>query len=131
MVGKILIQGSIVRALYGLLALFAPELLVKAIPGVELEEDARYLNRLFGGRDLLVTIGTVSAVRSGAHSSAVMANVFCEITDSVSLAEEVRVRGKLDPVTIVGLLFNVFGYATWLRAARALKAPSANSAESS
>jgi hypothetical protein len=47
------------------------------------------------------------------------------VTDSISLAEELRTRGKPDRITIIGALFNVAGYSTWLRAARALKAPSA------
>jgi hypothetical protein len=121
----ILIQGSIVRGAYGVLALLAPKVLVAAIPGMtedDLDGDARYFNRLFGGRDLLVAFATVAAARrGGVEREALAANVFCELTDSISLAEELRSRRKLDQVTAIGALFNVAGYATWLRAARALK----------
>lgn len=122
MAGRILIQGSIVRGLYGVLALLAPDVLT-ALPGAaDIEDDARYFNRLFGGRDLLVAVATVLAVRKGQAGREVLAaNVFCELTDSVSLVEELRARGKPDPVTIIGALFNVAGYGTWLRAARALR----------
>jgi hypothetical protein len=125
MARAILIQGSIVRGLYGVLALLAPHLLTSATPGMDeddFHEDARYFNRLFGGRDLLVAAATVAAVRpSGPTREALAANIFCELTDSISLAEEVRKRGKFDRVTIIGALFNIVGYATWLRAARALQ----------
>ena len=125
MARAILIQGSIVRGLYGILALLAPNLLVAATPGMgedDFHEDARYFNRLFGGRDLLVAAATVAAARQSSPTrEAVAANIICELTDSISLAEEVRKRGKLDRVTIIGALFNIAGYATWLRAARALR----------
>jgi hypothetical protein len=125
MAAKILLQGSIVRGLYGVLALLFPKVLF-SLPGVVKEDDigqeARYFNRLFGGRDLLVAGATAAAVRSGAPSPAVKANLLCELTDTISLAEEVRRRGKLDRVLAIGLIFNVTGYATWLRALKALSA---------
>jgi hypothetical protein len=126
-----LIQGSLVRAAYGILALVAPKLLFATVPGTKVDDDARYFNRLLGGRDLLVALGTIAAVRTGSEATALKANVFCEVTDSVSLVEEVRGRGKLDRMTVIGLLFNVGGYAIWLRAARALRTESASSAQSS
>jgi hypothetical protein len=119
-----LIKGSIARATYGALSLLAPAVLFGSVPGMSIEQvddDARYFNRLFGGRDLLVAIGTLGALRTPeAQRRALLANVFCEATDSVSLVEEVRARGKLDRSTGIGLLFNVFGYMTWFRAAAAL-----------
>lgn len=129
MAGKILIQGSVVRALYGILALFMPKLLLASVGMSEedLGDEARYFNRLFGGRDLLVAIGTVAAVRAGADANAVKANLFCEATDSIALGEEIRVRRKLGRTTIIGAAFNVFGYLAWLRALSALSTPSASS----
>ena len=70
------------------------------------------------GRDLLVAIGTVAAVRAGGDASAVKVNLFCEATDSIALGEEIRVRGKIGRTTIIGAAFNLFGYFTWLRALR-------------
>jgi hypothetical protein len=132
MAGKILLQGSIVRALYGVVALLFPKLLFSLPLGVKEEEvgpEGRYFNRLFGGRDLLVAGATVSAVKAGAARQAVQANLICELTDTISLAEEVRRRGKLDRTLVIGLLFNVTGYATWLRALVALKSKSPEAAE--
>jgi len=121
----IFIQGSIVRGLYGILAMLAPKVLIASAPGMkenDLNDDARYFNRLFGGRDLLVALATIAAVRRGAVGREVVAaNVFCEVTDSISLAEELRARRKLDAMTVIGALFNLAGYATWIRGARALK----------
>jgi hypothetical protein len=113
---KILIQGSLVRLSYGVLALLLPKYLFAAIGMSEVDAEARYTNRLFGGRDLLVAAQTVADVRAGRGGKAVATNLICEATDTVSLVEELRVRGKLSKTLIVGLLFNVVGYATWFRA---------------
>lgn len=113
---KILIQGSLIRAGYGVLALLFPKYLFGAIGIKDADPEARYINRLFGGRDLLVAAGTVGAVRRGGAAKATIANLACEATDTISLVEELRVRGKLERTLIVGLLFNLVGYATWIRA---------------
>jgi hypothetical protein len=121
---KILIRGSIVRAAYGILALLFPKQLAAAA-GMSEDEfgpQARYFNRLFGGRDVLVAGATVAAVRAGAERHAVKANVVCEMTDTVSLVEELRSRGGMDRTLGIGLVFNVLGYAMWLRALRAIRA---------
>jgi hypothetical protein len=122
MAAKILLQGSALRASYGLLALLFPKLLNSAagMSDEDVDPDARYLNRLFGGRDLLVAGLTVAAVRSGEHRHATNINLICEGTDTVSLLEELRTRGGVDRTLIIGLAFNVAGYATWVRALRAL-----------
>ena len=113
---KILIQGSLVRAAYGVLALLLPKYLFASVGEKDVDDDARYFNRLFGGRDLLIAGDTLLDVRSGNGGRAVVKNLVCEATDTVSLVEELRTRGKLDKPLIIGLLFNVFGYATWFRA---------------
>lgn len=118
---KILLQGSSVRAAYGIAALLFPKQLAMAggMSEEDVDLDARYLNRLFGGRDLTVAGLTVATVRAGEEAQAVRLNLICEATDTVSLIEEVRARGGLDRTLLIGLLFNVFGYATWVRALRA------------
>ena len=121
MAGKILVQGTVLRATYGVLALLFPSVL-NAGAGIsedEVDPDARYLNRLFGGRDLLVAGLTLSAVRAGDHRRAANVNLICEATDTISLLEELRSRGGLDRTLAIGLAFNVAGYATWLRTLRA------------
>lgn len=122
MASKILLQGTALRATYGLLALLFPKLL-NAAAGIgedEVDADARYINRLFGGRDLLVAGLTVAAVRAGDERKATNINLICEGTDTLSLVEELRGRGGLDRTLVVGLAFNLAGYATWLRALRRL-----------
>jgi hypothetical protein len=121
MASKLLLQGSAMRGAYGLLALLFPKLL-NAGAGMSEEEvdaDARYLNRLFGGRDLVVAGLTLAAVRAGEERRATNLNLICEATDTIALLEEVRTRGGLDRTLAIGLAFNVAGYATWLRALRA------------
>lgn len=121
MASKLLLQGSAMRGAYGLLALLFPKLL-NAGAGMSEEEvdaDARYLNRLFGGRDLVVAGLTLAAVRAGEERQATNLNLICEATDTIALLEEVRTRGGLDRTLAIGLAFNVAGYATWLRALRA------------
>ena len=121
MAAKLLIQGSVGRAAYGILALLFPKLLFKSVGMDEagVDPEARYFNRLFGGRDLLVAGATVAAVKGGAEEQATKANLICELTDSVSLAAELRARGRMDRTLAIGLAFNVVGYLTWLRALRA------------
>ena len=122
MAAKVLLQGSVVRASYGILALLFPKLLLAGagMRDAELDDNARYFNRLFGGRDLLVAGATYGAVKAGALSPAVKANLVCELTDTVSLLEEIRARGRMDRFLAIGLAFNLGGYATWVRALRAL-----------
>jgi hypothetical protein len=122
MAAKILMQGSAIRAAYGLLALLFPKLLFASVGMSESEVDpeARYFNRLFGGRDILVAGATVAVVRQGVERPAVQANLACELTDSIALIEEIRRRGGLDRTLGIGLAFNLTGYVTWFRALRAL-----------
>ena|SRR5258708_29316642 len=122
MAAKMLLQGSALRATYGLLALLFPKALNAAAGQTEedVDPDARYINRLFGGRDLLVAGLTVAAVRAGGERHATNINLVCEATDTISLLEELRARGRFDRTLAIGLAFNVAGYATWLRALRAV-----------
>ena len=122
MVGKILIRGSMIRAAYGVLALLFPKLLAAGAGMKESDVDveARYFNRLFGGRDLLVAGGTVAAVKAGHEQHATTANLVCEFTDTVSAVQELRARGGIDRTLAIGFAFNLVGYLTWLRALRAL-----------
>ncbi len=122
MAAKILIRGSIIRAGYGVLALLFPKLLLAAsgMSEEQLDPEARYFNRLFGGRDVLVAGLTVAAARAGEETLATEINLACEFTDTVSLLEEARGRGGMDRTLTIGLLFNLLGYFTWLRALRAL-----------
>jgi hypothetical protein len=119
---KILIQGSLIRAGYGILALLFPKVLLAAsgMSEDQLDPEARYFNRLFGGRDVLVAGLTVAAAKAGEEKRATQMNLACELTDTVSLLEEARSRGGMDRTLTIGLLFNVLGYLTWVRALRAI-----------
>ena len=116
-----LLQGSAVRASYGIAALLFPKQLAAAggMKEEDVDLDARYLNRLFGGRDLLVAGLTVAVVNTGNEAGAAKLNLLAEATDTVALLEEVRSRGGLDRTLFIGLVFNLFGYATWIRALQA------------
>ena len=105
------------RALYGLLALFAPNLLFK-LAGKPVEDEPRYFNALFGGRDLSVTAASVAAMRAGRVEDAVKLNMSCEATDTIALLQEVRARGGFDQTLVAGLAFNAAGWATWITASR-------------
>lgn len=122
MASKLLMQGSAIRAAYGVLALFFPKFLAASAGMSEADPDpeARYFNRLFGGRDIVVAGATVAAVRTGVERPAAQANLACELTDSIALVQEFRNRGGLDRTLSIALAFNVTGYVTWLRALRAL-----------
>jgi hypothetical protein len=119
MAAKILIRGSIIRAGYGVLALLFPKVLLAAsgMSEEQLDPEARYFNRLFGGRDVLVAGLTAAAAKAGEEKMATQINLACEFTDTVSLVDEARNRGGMDRTLTIGLLFNLFGYFTWLRAA--------------
>jgi len=115
---QILLQGSAVRAGYGIAALLFPKQLAAAggMREEDVDLDARYLNRLFGGRDLLVAGLTVAGAQAGDDARMAKLNLVAEATDSLALLEEVRSRGGLDRTLFIGLVFNLFGYATWIRA---------------
>jgi hypothetical protein len=125
MKAKILLQGSVTRAAYGVLSLLFPRYLFASIGMKRVDDDTRYLNRLFGGRDLVVAAATADAVRHGRGSQAVALNLACEITDTVALVEEIRLTGRLRRALVIGIGFNLLGYATWIRA---LLAPAAKPA---
>jgi hypothetical protein len=116
-----LLQGSAARAAYGTAALFFPKQLVAAggMKEEDVDLDARYINRLFGARDILVAALTLAKVRSGEDGAAAKLNLVAEASDTLALIEEVRARGGLDRTLFIGLVFNVFGYATWVRALQA------------
>ena len=115
---QILLQGSAVRAGYGIAALLFPKQLAAAggMREEDVDLDARYLNRLFGGRDLLIAGLTVAGAQAGDDARIAKMNLVAEATDSLALLEEVRSRGGLDRTLFIGLVFNLFGYATWIRA---------------
>jgi hypothetical protein len=118
---RLMINGSTVRLAYGVLSLFAPNLLFK-LSGKPVEAEPRYFNALFGGRDLTVVGATFAALKAGREREAVLLNMSCEATDLVSLGLEARARGGLDQTLAAAIAFNVFGWATWLTAWRRLGA---------
>ena len=68
----------------------------------EPEPDVRYFNALFGGRDIVVGLWILKAVRDGDEDLALKANIACEATDSIALATELRERGGFDRATTAG-----------------------------
>ncbi len=109
--------GAVVRILYGVFSLFAPDRMFKASGFDAPEPDVRYFNALFGGRDILVGAWIWKTIDAGDLDTALAAHVGCEATDSIALVQEVRRRGGLDQATIGGLVFNLVGWASWIRVA--------------
>ncbi len=124
MAERLIIQGSVGRAIYGIIALFFPKLFEQGPGGVRFGPDARYLNRLFGARDILLAMITIFSVQRGNVREALAINMVAEATDSVAVVAEIADRGGVDKVTAGGVVFNVFGFANWIRAAKALRSGS-------
>ena len=117
---SLLVVGTAFRAGYGLVSLFAPQILFSSAR-VPLADDSRYFNALFGGRDLTVAALTVSALRAGREHEAVLINYSCEATDLLALVQELRARGRVDATVAAGIAFNVAGWCAWTLAARGLE----------
>ena len=110
--------GGISRIVYGVLALFLPRRMFAALGFGEPEPDVRYFNALFGGRDIVVGLWILKAVRDGDEDLALKANIACEATDSIALATELRERGGFDGTTKAALVFNIVGWLSWLSVLR-------------
>ena len=106
--------GGIARIVYGVLALLFPRRMFAASGLGEPDPDVRYFNALFGGRDIVVGLWILKALREGDEDLALQANVGCEAMDSLELAQEIRLRGGFDRATVAGLAFNVVGWLSWL-----------------
>jgi hypothetical protein len=120
MISNPLFQGSLVRAGYGALALFAPEMLLKGLmlDDSVLGDQGRYFNRILGGRELVISVASIKALKAGHEKEAVRANAVCAATDLISLAQEVRARGGVDATLLRGIGFNL---VSWGFVAGALK----------
>ena len=117
----ILRQTAAIRVGYGLGSWFAPQTMVRAFGLPEMEEDTRYLNAAFGGRDFSVAGVTEAALRAGRQREAFWLNASCEATDLVALLLEVRRRGGIDRTLAVGIVFNGLGWLSVARTWRTLK----------
>lgn len=114
-----MILGSAVRLVYGGMSLLAPDTLAK-LAGEPLEDDPRYFNALFGGRDVTIAGATLAALSGGRDREAVLLNLSCEATDLAALVQELRARGGLDQTLVAAIGFNAYGWTTWLSALRRL-----------
>lgn len=118
---SILRQSSLVRIGYGLGSWLAPDVMFRAFGLPPAADDTRYLNAAFGGRDFTVAGVTEAALRNGRERDALLVNASCEVTDLVALLLEARRRGGLDRVLLLGVGFNVLGWISVARAARATR----------
>jgi hypothetical protein len=114
----LLATNTAIRTAYGLAAILAPNGLAKAAGVPEPEPDARYLNRLFGGRDLTVSALAFAALGAGDERTALRLIASCEATDLVGLVLEARRRGGLDKTLRAGIAFNAAGWLVLALAAR-------------
>lgn len=117
----LLATNTAIRTVYGVGAMFAPNGLARAAGVPSPEPDARYLNTLFGGRDLTVAALATAALRDGEERRALALIASCEATDLVGLLLEVRRRGALDTTLRAGIAFNVAGWLALALAARQLR----------
>jgi hypothetical protein len=115
-----------VRLGFGLSALLEPEATshLLGVPRRRINPSSSYALRLFAARDVILGLATASAAngRRPAQRRAIVANLAAEAADSAALAFEARDRASLGGELVAGALFNLLGYATWLAAARALRA---------
>ncbi len=124
MAERLIIQGSVGRAIYGVIALCFPKLFEQGPGAIRFGPDARYMNRLFGARDILLALISIFSVQRGNVREALAINMIAEASDTVAVVTEIADRGGVDKVTAGGVLFNVAGFANWIRAAKALRSGS-------
>jgi hypothetical protein len=124
--GAQLAQGAAVRLTFGISALLEPVATSKllGVPRKRINPSSSYALRLFAARDVILGLATAAAGNGdrATQRRAVVANLAAEVADSAALAFEARDRAGLGGELVAGALFNLAGYATWLAAARALRA---------
>jgi hypothetical protein len=124
--GAQLARGAAVRLTFGISALVEPEATSRllGVPPSRINRSGAYALRLFAARDVILGLATAAAGNGSraAQRRAIIANLGAEAADSAALALEARDRGALAGETLAGALFNLAGYATWLAAARSLRA---------
>jgi hypothetical protein len=108
------IWGAI-RIAYGVLALFAPRILVKLLR-VGADPDTRGFNAFLGSRDIVIGVHSLVAGTPERVKDAVSLNQGCEAVDTIVLTQELRAGRRLDLFTVAGFGFNALGTLTWLRA---------------
>jgi hypothetical protein len=124
--GAQLAQGAAVRLSFGIAALLDPRETsrILGVPRSRINASGSYALRLFAARDIILGLATAAAGNGDpmAQRRAIVANLAAEAADSAALVSEARDRGGIRGELVAGALFNVFGYLTWLGAARALRA---------
>jgi hypothetical protein len=124
--GAQLARGAAVRLTFGISALAEPEYTSRllGVPRRRINRAGSYALRLFAARDVILGLATAAAGNGSrsAQRRAIVANLAAEVADSTALALEARDRGGLSGETVAGALFNLAGYATWMAAARSLRA---------
>ena len=113
-----LMATSALRIAYAASSLFAPDAAAKAMKVPPMEPDARYLNALFGGRDVTVVASVLTALRAGRVREAAWINATCELTDLIAFVQEYRRRGALDDTLKIGLAFSAVGQVLAVSALR-------------
>ena len=109
-----------IRIGYGVTAILAPPVLLRVLR-IEPQDDVRGFNAFLGSRDVVIGAISLRARTPEEVAAAVTLNFGNEVVDSVVLAQEVRAGRRADPFTVVGVLFNALGWATWLTARRRLR----------
>jgi len=105
---------GVVRIAYGVVALFAPRVIVKLLR-VQPHPDVRGFNAFLGSRDIVIGAYSIAAASNGREMDAVALNQGCEAIDTIALTQEIRAGRRADLFTIAGIGFNALGTVTWLR----------------
>lgn len=118
-----LVSGSAVRILYGLVALLAPRRMVSTgcAPDTHDLADPRLLLRAFGGHQLVVGCMTLCTTRSRSLArSAAALSLLIDTFDVVSAILEQRARGGRDQTITGGYAISGVGMLTFAIALRVL-----------
>jgi hypothetical protein len=116
----LLLGGSLVRAAYGVGAIFAPGRMVEAewAPDTHELDDPRLLLRAFGGHQLIVGCLSLVALGHGREvvRRAAVLSLLIDAADIGSALLELKARDQPDQSVLGGIAFSAAGAATFAAA---------------
>ena len=110
---------SVVRIVYGVVALAAPKVWPKVFGLDPDNADARAWNNFLGSRDIAIGVhGLTVAGDPKRHGDAILINQLCEVGDTAVVATEFRFKRPFGLFTAAGIAFNAGMHAIWINARR-------------
>ncbi|WP_354699347.1 hypothetical protein DSM112329_05061 [Paraconexibacter sp. AEG42_29] len=119
-VQKSLRLWAAIRIGYGVVAIARPDVMFKVLRMPE-HPDARGFNAFLGSRDIVVGLFSLRARDPQRIADAILLNQANEVIDSVVIAQELRAGRRGDIFSVVGVVFNAYGWLTWIKARKALR----------